>query len=225
MTSQTILIIEDEERIAHWVKSYFERAGFQAMVAHNGHTGLDMALEQNPDLIVLDLLLPGIDGRDICRQLRRHSDVPIIMLTARDTQQDRISGLEMGADDYVVKPFDPEELVARARAVLRRISGTVADNLITGDFTINFGDNTCTVRETAVSLTRTQMALMSAFMRHPNQILSRDHLLDVAFSNDFDGFDRTIDTHIRRLRRQIEPEPNRPRHILTVYGMGYKFVP
>ncbi|MCP4693796.1 MAG: response regulator transcription factor, partial [Desulfobacterales bacterium] len=119
MILQTILIIEDEERIAHWVQSYFKRAGFQTMVARDGPTGLDMALEQNPDLIILDLMLPGLDGRELCRQVRGYSDVPIIMLTARDGQRDRIAGLDMGADDYVVKPFDPEELVARARAVLR----------------------------------------------------------------------------------------------------------
>ncbi len=224
MNSQTILIIEDEERIAHWVQSYFERAGFQTLVARNGLCGLDMALEENPVLIVLDLMLPGLDGRKLCQQVRRHSDVPIIMLTARDGQQDRIAGLEMGADDYVVKPFDPEELVARARAVLRRVSGTVAEQLTVGDITIHLDANTCTVKGKAVSLSRTQLALLTAFMRHPNQILSREQLLDAAFSNDFDGFDRAIDAHIRRLRRQIEPDPGRPRYIMTVYGLGYKYV-
>jgi len=224
MITQTILIIEDEERIAHWVQSYFERAGFETLVARNGRSGLALALEENPDLIVLDLMLPGLDGRDLCQQVRRQSDVPIIMLTARDGQQDRISGLEMGADDYMVKPFDPEELVARARAVLRRVSGKVAEQLVVGNFVIDLDANSCSVAGTAVSLSPTQLALMIAFMRHPNQILSREQLLDAAFNNDFDGFDRTIDAHIRRLRRQIEPNPSRPQYIQTVYGLGYKFV-
>lgn len=224
MTSQTILIIEDEERIAHWVQSYFNRAGFQTMVTRDGCSGLDMALEEAPDLIVLDLMLPGLDGRELCRRVRGCSDVPIIMLTARDGQRDRIAGLDMGADDYVVKPFDPEELVARARAVLRRASGAVTDRLSAGDFTIHLDANTCTMKGEPVPLTRIQLALMTAFMRRPNQILTREQLLNAAFQNDFDGFDRAVDAHIRRLRRQIEPDPGQPRYILTVYGLGYKFV-
>ncbi|MDM8564950.1 response regulator transcription factor [Candidatus Halobeggiatoa sp. HSG11] len=224
MIPQTILIIEDEERIAHWVQSYFRRAGFQTQVARNGHTGLDMVWKEKPDLIVLDLMLPGLDGWALCKQVRRNSDVPIIMLTARDAQQDRVSGLEMGADDYVVKPFDLEELVARTRAVLRRVAGTIAEQLTVGELSIHLGTNTCIVRGTTVSLTRTQLALMTAFMRHPNQILNRDQLLDIAFNNDFEGFDRSIDAHIRRLRHKIEPNPSQPQYILTVYGLGYKFV-
>ena len=222
--AQTILIIEDEERIAHWVQSYFARAGFATLVARDGRSGLTLALDEDPDLIILDLMLPGLDGRDLCKQVRRQSDVPIIMLTARDAQQDRIAGLDMGADDYVVKPFDPEELVARAKAVLRRISGKVAEQLTVGDFTIRFDSNMCLLKGTAVSLSPTQLAIMTAFMRHPNQTLSREQLLDAAFNNDFDGFDRAIDAHIRRLRRQIEPDPSQPQYIQTVYGLGYKFV-
>lgn len=224
MTKQTILIVEDEERIAHWVKSYFERAGFRAVVAHDGKTGLDLAESGDPALIILDLMLPGLDGREICRRVRRASDVPIIMLTARDAQQDRISGLDMGADDYVVKPFDPEELVARAKAVLRRTSGAVAETLTTGDFTIRFDASTLACSGKTIPLSRLQFSLMAAFMRHPNQTLTREQLLDLAFENDFDGFDRAVDAHIRRLRRLIEPDPGRPRHIVTVYGFGYKFV-
>lgn len=221
---QKILIIEDEERIAHWVQSYFDRAGFETVVARNGRCGVSLALSETPDLIVLDLMLPELDGRDVCRQVRQVSDVPIIMLTARDGQQERIAGLEMGADDYVVKPFDPEELVARAKAVLRRVGGAPSDRLVVGEFAIDLDASTCWRGETVIALSPTQLALMLAFMRHPNQILSRDQLLDAAFHNDFAGFDRTVDTHIRRLRRQIEPNPSAPQYIQTVYGLGYKFV-
>jgi DNA-binding response OmpR family regulator len=224
MMLQTILIIEDEERIAHWVQSYFERAGFQTLVARDGLTGLDMALKEELDLIILDVMLPGLDGRDICKKIRSNSDVPIIMLTARDGQQDRIDGLEMGADDYVVKPFDPDELVARARSVLRRVGGTVAENLQVGEFNIHLSNNTCTLKGKEISLTKIQLMLLAAFMRYPNQILSRDQLLDAAFDNCFEGFDRSIDAHIRRLLVKIEPDPGEPQYLLTVYGMGYKFV-
>ncbi|MEM8862503.1 MAG: response regulator transcription factor [Chloroflexota bacterium] len=217
-----ILIIEDETRIAHWVKTYFERAGYYAQVSHDGREGLGLAKSIGPDLIVLDLMLPSMDGTEICRRIRQDSDVPIIMLTAKGTQPDRINGLDIGADDYIVKPFDPEEVVARAKAVLRRVKGKVVQTLTIGPLELNEESQHALIHGEAINLSQAQIALLAAFMRHTNQVLSRDQLIALAFNNDFDGFDRAIDTHIKRLRKQIHVEGFEP--IQTVYGAGYKFV-
>lgn len=224
--SQTILIVEDEERIAHWVRTYFERAGFRALVAGDGPTGLHMARAERPDLIVLDLMLPGLDGTDVCRVLRGESDVPIIMLTARGRESERILGLELGADDYVVKPFSPGELVARARAVLRRTAGDAhePETLRGGDVCLDLEAHTCTVDGRTVELSPTQFALLEALIRHAGRVLSRQQLLNAAFEGYFEGYERTIDVHIHRLRTRIEQEPADPQHIVTVFGVGYKFV-
>ena len=221
--SQKILIVEDEERIAHWTQRYFEKAGFTVSVAPDGKQGLQKARDESPDLILLDLMLPEIDGMSICRTLRAESDVPIIMLTARGTQRDRIEGLELGADDYIVKPFDPEEAVARAKAVLRRVNGTAQQRLQAGEITLDLNSHSVTVAGEARALSHNQFALLATMMRHPNQVLTREQLIEAALA-DFDGFDRAIDTHIRRLRRQIEADSRNPRYIHTVYGVGYKFV-
>ena len=224
--SQTVLIVEDEERIAHWVRSYFEQAGFQALVAADGKTGLRLARTERPDLIILDLMLPGMDGMDVCRALRRESDVPIIMLTARGKEIDRILGLELGADDYVVKPFSPGELVARARAVLRRAHGEIRqpEALRGGNVQLDLMAHVCTVDGQPVELSRAQFALLETLMRHAGQALNRQQLLDAMHDEDYAGFDRTVDVHIRRLRQRIEKDPAEPRHIVTVFGVGYKFV-
>lgn len=220
--SYTILVIEDDTRIANWVKIYFERAGFTAEIAHDGETGLKLARSLTPDLIVLDLMLPRLDGMELCHILRRESDVPIIMLTAKGKQPDRINGLESGADDYIVKPFDPEELVARAKAVLRRFNGNVQQILTCGNITLDKTTRHVTLDDQPINLSQAQFAILVTFMRHPNQVLTRDQLIAQAFNNDFDGFDRAIDTHIRRLRKLIHKDDFRP--IQTVYGAGYKFV-
>lgn len=220
--SYTILVIEDDTRIADWVKIYFERAGFTAEIAHDGETGLKLARSLTPDLIVLDLMLPRLDGMELCHILRRESDVPIIMLTAKGKQPDRINGLESGADDYIVKPFDPEELVARAKAVLRRFNGNVQQILTCGNITLDKTTRHVTLDDQPINLSQAQFAILVTFMRHPNQVLTRDQLIAQAFNNDFDGFDRAIDTHIRRLRKLIHEDDFRP--IQTVYGAGYKFV-
>lgn len=220
--THTLLIIEDEERIAHWLQRYFQRAGFEAQVAGDGRTGLEQARTLLPDLIVLDLNLPGLDGVEICRRLRRESDVPIIMLTARGTQPDRINGLEIGADDYIVKPFDPAEVVARARAVLRRVQGKAQQSITLGRISLNQATQAVAVDGQTTQLSAAQFALLWAFMRHPNQVLSREQLIDLAFGGDFDGFDRAIDAHIRRLRKLIHVDDVEP--IQTVYGAGYQFV-
>ncbi len=217
-----ILIIEDEKRIAHWLKTYFERAGYAAETVLDGLTGLSRAQSSNPDLIVLDLMLPGMDGMEICRKLRQESDVPIIMLTAKGTQPDRIGGLETGADDYIVKPFDPEEVVARANAVLRRVKGKVINTISAGPLTLNHDAQTVALNDHPINLSQQQFALLQAFISHKNQVLTRDQLIDLAFDNQYESFDRAIDTHIKRLRKMIHSDDYNP--IQTVYGAGYKFV-
>ncbi len=220
--SRKILIIEDDHRIADWVKIYFERAGFLAEIAHDGKIGLERARTLSPDLIVLDLMLPGMDGMDVCQILRMESDVPIIMLTAKGAQPDRVHGLEHGADDYIVKPFDPDELVARAKAVLRRYHGRVQSTLRCGNLTLDESTHQVRLADQPIDLSQAQFAVLAALMRHPNQVLSRTQLITLAFNNDFEGTDRAIDTHIRRLRKLIHQEDFQP--IQTVYGAGYKFV-
>ena len=219
--SRTVLIIEDDARIANWVRVYFERAGFAAEVTHDGESGLALARDLAPDLVILDLALPRLDGVDLCRTLRRESDVPIIMLTAREAHADRIVGLDSGADDYVVKPFDPDELIARAEAVLRRVQGKVQQVLTAGSITLNETTGVVTVDAEPVPLSQAQIALLSTFMRHPNRVLTRDQLISLTFNDEFDGFDRAIDSQIARLRKQINRNGKQP--IQTVYGAGYRF--
>ncbi len=220
--SGAVLIVEDDTRIANWVKVYFERAGFSAEVAHDGAAGLDLARELEPDLLILDLMLPRLDGVELCRILRRESDVPIIMLTAREAHAERINGLDSGADDYIVKPFDPDEVIARAHAVLRRVKGKVQQVLTHGSITLNEAARTVTVDEKPVPLSQAQIALLATFMRHPNQVLTRDQLISLTFNDEFEGFDRAIDNQVARLRRHINRDSRQP--IQTVYGAGYRFV-
>ena len=220
--SGKVLIIEDDTRIANWVKVYFERAGYTAAVAHDGLSGLKLARRTAPDLIVLDLMLPRIEGVELCRILRRDSDVPIIMLTAKEAPAERIVGLESGADDYIVKPFDPDEVIARAEAVLRRVQNRVQNVLTRGNITLNETTGVVTVDGEPVTLTHAQTALLSTFMRHPNQLLTRDQLISLTFDDDFDGLDRAIDSQVARLRKQINRDGSQP--IQTVYGAGYRFV-
>ena len=220
--SGTVLIIEDDARIANWVKVYFERAGFSVEVAHDGKHGLALARDLAPDLIILDLMLPRLGGVELCRILRRESDVPIIMLTAREAHAERIIGLDSGADDYIVKPFDPEEVIARADAVLRRVKGRVQQVLTRGNIMLNETTRSVTVNEEPVVLSQAQIALLSTFMRHPNQVLTRDQLISLTIDHGFDGFDRAIDSQIARLRKQINRDGKQP--IQTVYGAGYRFV-
>lgn len=220
--SGTVLIVEDDTRIANWVKIYFERAGFSAEVAHDGETGLNMARFLSPDLIILDLMLPRLDGVELCRILRRESDVPIIMLTAREAPPERVLGLDSGADDYIVKPFDPKEVIARADAVLRRARGNVQQVLTRGNITLNETTRSVTLDGEPVPLSQAQIALLFTFMRHPNQVLTRDQLISLTFNHEFHGVDRAIDSQVARLRRQINRKDRQP--IQTVYGAGYKFV-
>ena len=220
--SGAVLIVEDDRRIANWVKVYFERAGFTVEVTHDGESGLTMARSLSPDLVVLDLMLPRLDGVELCRILREESEVPIIMLTARETPAERVAGLDTGADDYIVKPFDPQEVIARAQAVLRRVRGRVQQVLTRGHITLNETTGSVMVHDEPVALSRAQTALLSTFMRHPNQVLTRDQLVALSFSNEYHGFDRAMDSHIARLRKQVGRHGAQP--IRTVYGAGYKFV-
>ena len=225
---QTVLIVEDEERIAHWVKSYFEQAGFKTLVTANGYEGLELALTKQPDIVILDWMLPGMDGLEVCKGIRRESNVPIIMLTAKGSEIDRVLGLELGADDYVVKPFGPNELVARARAVLRRVATSAVapeekEILEVGNVVLDTAAFLCTVDGQEVTLSRIQFTLLETLMRHSGRALTRQKLLDAAFAGDYEGYERTIDVHIRRLRRRIEADPSNPQNIVTVFGVGYKF--
>ena len=220
--SHLILIVEDDTTIANWLRVFLEEEGFAVEVAHDGRTGLNLARSLAPDLIVLDLMLPLLDGMELCQILRRESDVPIIMLTARAGLADRTRGLDTGADDYVVKPFDPEEVVARARAVLRRVQDKVQQRLRHGRITLDETTRRVTVDEKPVNLSRTLYLLLATFMRHPNQVLTRDQLIALAFDDSFEAYDRAIDNHIFRLRKEIAADGFQP--IQTVYGSGYRFV-
>ena len=224
--SHTILVVDDEARIVKLVRDYLERAGFAVLSARDGETALLLARRERPDLIVLDLMLPGIDGLDVCRRLRQESAVPIIMLTARVEEADRVVGLELGADDYVVKPFSPRELVARVRASLRRAGGQIgpASIIRTGDVELDTNTLMATVGGRPVDLTSSEFQLLAILARQPGRIFSREQLLEALHGVAFDGYDRSVDSHIKNLRRKIEPDPRRPSYIETVYGMGYRFL-
>lgn len=225
--TERILIVEDETRIAHWTKTYVENAGYECLMADNGRDALYLARHEQPDLIVLDLMIPEMDGWTICKILRQESDVPIIMVTAKITETDIISGLKMGADDYVTKPFSPAELLARIEATLRRAKGRLhTDNILkAGNIELDMAARQCRINGKMVDLTTSQFDLLTFFMQHPNQVLSREQIIDNVFGLDFDSFDRAIDIHIRRLRTRIEPDPSNPRYIQTVFGAGYRFCP
>lgn len=221
----TILVVDDEAKIVKQARDYLERGGFRVFTAADGPTALAAARNDRPDLIVLDLNLPGMDGLDVCRALRRQSDVPIIMLTARVDETDRLIGLELGADDYITKPFSPRELVARVRAVLRRVQGGVhTPGLIrVGDLEIDLNGHRATRAGQPLHLTRTEFELLAILTQHPGQTFSRAQLLDRLHGIVYEGFDRSIDAHIKNLRRKLETNPSEPRYVLTVYGVGYQF--
>jgi two-component system alkaline phosphatase synthesis response regulator PhoP len=223
--NETILVVDDEPKIVKQARDYLERGGFRVVDAGDGKTALARARGERPDLIVLDLNLPEMDGLDVCRALRRESDVPIIMLTARVEEADRLIGLELGADDYITKPFSPRELVARVRAVLRRVHGGVHQpGLIrAGQLEIDLEGHKVVRGERSVHLTRTEFNLLVALAQHPGQTFTREQLLGRLHGVAYDGFDRSVDAHIKNLRRKLEEDPAEPRYVLTVYGIGYKF--
>lgn len=224
MAGKRILVVDDEKKIVDIVKAYLEREGYQVIAAYDGEAALDLAHRQPLDLIVLDLMLPEISGWDVCRTLRKDSDVPIIMLTARDETTDKIVGLELGADDYVTKPFDPKELVTRVRTVLRRSERRVASKPIlnVADLSIDVEKRLVRRGTEDIVLTPVEFELLRVLAENPGRVYSRMQLLDRAQGDAYEGYDRTIDSHIKNLRKKIEPDPDHPRYIITIYGVGYK---
>ena len=223
---RTILVVEDEMKIARLVRDYLADAGFQVIVASEGESAVASARGVRPDLIVLDLGLPGRDGLDVTRELRRSSSVPIVMLTARGDESDRIVGLELGADDYIVKPFSPKELVARVRAVLRRTDAGPAGGaeiLRVADVEVDVPRMRAAVVGRPVDLTPTEFHILATLVREPGRVFTRAQLLDAVHGVAFESYERAIDAHVKNIRKKIEPEPGRPRLLLTVRGVGYRF--
>jgi two-component system, OmpR family, alkaline phosphatase synthesis response regulator PhoP len=218
-----ILVVDDEPKIVQLVRDYLERAGFAVSTARDGNEALMRAHQERPDLIVLDLGLPQLDGLEVTRRLRRDSGVPINMLTARHEETDKVVGLELGADDYVTKPFSPRELEARVRAVLRRHTGDPdAEVLRAGDLTLDIPRLRTDVSGKPVELTATEFQLLTALARQPGRVFTRAQLLDGIHGVAFDSYERAIDAHVKNIRRKIEPDPRTPRYLLTVYGVGYR---
>jgi DNA-binding response OmpR family regulator len=216
-------VVDDEPRIVQLVRDYLERAGFAVSVARSGPDALMRARQERPDLIVLDLGLPELDGLEVTRRLRRDSGVPIIMLTARDDETDKVVGLELGADDYVTKPFSPRELTARVRAVLRRHAGDIgADVIRAGGLVLDVPRLRAEVDGRTVPLTATEFQLLAALARQPGRVFTRSQLLDAVHGEAFESYERAIDAHVKNIRRKIEPDPRSPRYLLTVYGVGYR---
>jgi DNA-binding response OmpR family regulator len=226
-TMKSILVVDDERKIADLARDYLEHAGFAVRIAADGETALAAVRRDRPDLVVLDLGLPGLDGLDVTRAIRRDSNLPVIMLTARSDELDKLLGLELGADDYLTKPFSPRELVARVRAVLRRADGTRAggaDELVrAGDLTLDLARMRADLAGRTIELTATEFTLLLTLARQPGRIFTRSQLLDAVHGVAFESYERAIDTHIKNIRRKLEPDPRRPVHVLTVYGVGYRF--
>jgi two-component system alkaline phosphatase synthesis response regulator PhoP len=222
----SVLVVDDEPNIVRLARDYLTRAGFDVSSASDGPSALRLARSERPDLIVLDLGLPGVDGLDVARTLRRDSSVPIIMLTARADEADRLVGLELGADDYVTKPFSPRELVARVRAVLRRAQsgGAQPEVIRTGDLELDLPRVRVTVAGRRVDLTATEFELLATMARQPGRVFTRSQLLDAVQGVAFESYERAIDTHVKNIRRKLEPAPHAPRYLETVFGVGYRVV-
>ena len=224
--SRTILVVDDDHKTVDLIRLYLEKDEYRVLVAYDGRQALETARRSHPDLIILDLMLPKVDGLEVCRILRGEANVPIIMLTARTTEDDKLTGLDLGADDYITKPFSPRELMARLRAVLRRsaeekqVSPT---RLICGDLVVDFMRRQVSLQGEIIHLTPKEFRLLEILIRQPGRVFSRLDLLEGAFGYDYGGLERTVDVHIMNLRKKIEPNPDQPRYVQTAYGMGYKF--
>ncbi len=221
----TILIIEDEPELVKILRSYLEKGGYSVLTAQRGDSGLAAWESDRPDLVILDLNLPGMDGLDVARAIRRRADTPLIMLTARVDEADRLIGLELGADDYIAKPFSPREVVARVRAVLRRAGAPQAEpqRLQAGDLVVDLTAHTAHRAGEALELTPTEFNLLTAMLSQPGRAFTRLQLLEAAQGDAYEGYERTVDAHIKNLRQKIEPDPRQPRYIETVFGVGYRF--
>ena len=223
-----VLIVEDDPHTRELVRVYLDREGHDVLTADNGNDGLRSAREEAPDIILLDLMLPGMDGRDVCQSLREESDVPIVMLTARVQEGDRLEGFDLGADDYITKPFSPREVVARIRAVLRRAARDRQDDerqmgeLTIGDIRVDLRNRSVTCGEADVKTTPTEFRLLTLFAKEPGRVFTRDQIIERSFGYDYDGFDRTVDVHVSSLRRKLEAANGGKRIIHTVYGVGYR---
>jgi DNA-binding response OmpR family regulator len=222
----TILVVDDDRKTVDLIRLYLEKDGYRVLAAYDGHSAIDQARNRRPGLIILDLMLPKIDGLDVCRLLRSESQVPIIMLTAKTTEDDKLTGLDLGADDYVTKPFSPRELVARVRAVLRRgmaESDPGPEQILFGSLEVDFVRHEARIDGATVHLTPKEFTLLEILIKQPGRVFSRLELLELAFGYDYQGFERTVDVHMMNLRKKIESDPAHPRYVQTVYGVGYKF--
>ncbi|HYJ60775.1 MAG TPA: response regulator transcription factor [Actinomycetota bacterium] len=223
-----ILVVEDEEPLADSVRYSLEREGFTVSVAADGRRAVDRFRSDGPDLVILDLMLPELSGLDVCRMIRQESDVPIIMVTAKDSEADKVAGLELGADDYVTKPFSVRELVSRVRAHLRRAAiqmGRPAEEVLAaGPVSIDVDRHEVTVNGASTAFPPKEFDLLEAFVRRPGRLLTREYLIDAIWGHDYVGDTKTLDVHVKRIRRKIEPNPHEPVHLVTVRGLGYKFV-
>jgi DNA-binding response OmpR family regulator len=224
--SRTILVVDDDHKTVNLIRLYLEKDEYQVLVAYDGRQALETARRYRPDLMILDLMLPKIDGLDICRTLRAETDIPIIMLTAKTTEEDKLIGLDLGADDYMTKPFSPRELMARIRAVLRRSAEEKQSGprrIDCGELTIDFMRRQVCLHGELIHLTPKEFRLLEILISQPDRVFSRLELLEGAFGYDYGGLERTVDVHIMNLRNKIEVNPEHPNYIQTVYGIGYKF--
>jgi len=228
-TELTALVVEDDKSVSQLIRLYLAQAGYKVLAAEDGLTGLQMALEESPDIVLLDLNLPGMDGVEVCKNVREQSEVPIIMVTARVEEDDRLTGLDLGADDYVSKPFSPRELVARVNAVLRRASKAVekreesGTQINAGDVVIDLDRRSATVLGEEIELTPTEFRLLAYFIEGRGRTVSRDQIIENVFGYDFSGYDRTVDTHVSNLRKKLEIANPDKQHLKTMYGVGYRF--
>jgi DNA-binding response OmpR family regulator len=227
MGSATVLVVDDERKIRDLVRSYLEHAGYSVLVAESGERALEAVERAHPDMLILDLMLPDLSGEEVARSLRTRSDIPIIMLTAKVAEEDRVKGFQLGADDYLIKPFSPRELIARVDAVLRRAASTGSDatSFDDGGLIVDRTTRSVVLCGTPVDLTRSEFDLLLALTSHPGRVFSRYELVSKVQGYDFDGYERTIDAHVKNLRRKLGDDPKHPRYVVTVIGVGYKFGP
>lgn len=225
MAQYSVLIVDDDIKLVKLLKAYFEKDGFITFLAYDGYQALQETRQRKPDIIVLDLMLPGLDGWEVCRNIRKENDVPIIMLTARDEETDRLIGLEIGADDYVTKPFSPREVVARAKVILRRThrAATKREPIKAGSLVIDIERHLASQNTIELDLTPTEFKILEILAANPGRVFSRLQIVEQVQGYAFEGYERTIDAHVKNLRRKIEINPKEPQYIQTIYGVGYKF--